>query len=97
MMPVPTEGRQSRCLRLSHPKIYGNLVSDMKSSKGCRDWRNFDVFYNDDVDMSITADEAAKQRAIAYQRQVREMECLAAAWSRSEPSSDRSIEVDMIG
>ena len=100
MMPVPHDPRPSRCLRLSHPRIYSNLVSDMKHSKGCRDWKNFAVFYNDDVDMSITADEVARQRAIEYQRKVRELNCSLASWPSSAPTSpdsDRSIEVDMIG
>ena len=93
MMPLPHNERPSKCLRLSHPRIYSSIVSDMKSCKGCRDWKNFAVFYPDDVDMNITADEAAKQRAIDYQRRLRELNCSLASW----PSSDRSIEVDMIG
>ena len=93
MMPLPHEARPSRCLRLSHPRIYGGLVSDMKASKGCRDWRNFAVFYHDDVDMSITADEAARKKAIEYQRKLRQLNCSF----DSGPSSDRSIEFDMIG
>lgn len=97
MMPVPNDSRPSRCLRLSHPRIYSNLVSDMKSSKGCRNWKDFAVFYNDDVDMNLTADEAAKRRAIEYQRKVRELNCSLASWPCSEPASDRSVEVDMIG
>lgn len=93
MMPYPHEPRPSRCLRLSHPKIYSGLVYDMKASKGCRDWRNFAVFYADDVDMNITADEAARKRALDYQRKLRQLNCSF----DSDPSSDRSIEVDMIG
>lgn len=96
-MPVPHDPRPSRCLRLSHPRIYSNIVSDMKSSKGCRDWKNFAVFYDDDVDMSTTADEAAKRKAIEYQKRLRELNCSLASWPSSAPSSDRSIEVDMIG
>ena len=67
MMPVPPDGRPSRCLRLSHPKIYGNLVSDMKHTMGCRDWRKFDVFYNDDIDMNTSAIEYAKRKALDYE------------------------------
>ncbi len=93
MMPLPTEHRPSKCLRLSHPRIYSNVVSDMKASKGCRDWRNFAVFYNDDVDMSITADEAAEQRAIEHRRQLKKLNCTF-EWSQC---SRRSVEVDMIG
>lgn len=73
MMPVPYDPRPSRCLRLSHPRIYSNLVGDMKSEKGCRDWRNFAVFYHDDVDMSTSADEAARQKALEYQRKWKQL------------------------
>ncbi|KAK5171445.1 uncharacterized protein LTR77_004589 [Saxophila tyrrhenica] len=93
MMPLPQDHRPSKCLRLSHPRTYGNLVSDMKRSKGCRDWKNFAVFPTDDVDMSITADEAARQRAIDYQRKVKQLNS-SFQWSEG---SNRSIEVDMIG
>jgi hypothetical protein len=96
-MPVPHDARPSRCLRLSHPRIYSNIVSDMKSCKGCRDWKNFAVFYDDDVDMSTTADEAARRKAIEYQKRLRELNCSLASWPSSAPSSDRSTEVDMIG
>ena len=93
MMPLPHEPRPSRCLRLSHPRTYGALVYDMKASKGCRDWRNFPVFYNEDVDMSISADEAARKKAIDYQRKVRQLNC---SFSDSD-GTDTSIEADMIG
>jgi hypothetical protein len=69
----------------------------MKSCKGCRDWKNFAVFYDDDVDMSTTADEAARRKAIEYQKRLRELNCSLASWPSSAPSSDRSTEVDMIG
>lgn len=92
MMPVPHDARPSRCLRLSHPRVYGNLVSDMKASKGCRDWRSFAVFYDDDVDMSMTADEAARKKALEYQRTWRQINCSFESSPRSDVSS-----VDMIG
>ena len=93
MMPLPYDPRPSRCLRLSHPRVFGNLVTDMKASKGCRDWRNFAVFYDDDVDMSTSADEAARKKALEYQRSVRLL-------NRSFESDIRSrsdISTDMIG
>ena len=93
MMPLPLDYRPSHCLRLSHPRVYGNIVSDMKASKGCRDWRNFAVFYDDDVDMSMTADEAAKKKALEYQRQWRKIN----RSFESSPSSPQSGVVDMIG
>ena len=93
MMPLPHDSRPSRCLRLSHPRVYGNLVTDMKASKGCRDWRNFAVFYDDDVDMSMSADEAARKKAIEYQRMLRKINCSF----ESSPRSDISSPVDMIG
>ena len=92
-MPLPHDARPSRCLRLSHPRVYGNLVSDMKTSKGCRDWRNFNVFYDDEIDMSISADEAARKRAIEYQRKVRELNC-SFEWSGN--LSDRMNTLDMV-
>lgn len=97
MMPVPHDPRPSHCLRLSHPRIYSNIVSEMKSDMKSRDWKNFAVFYNDDVDMNLTADEAARRTTIAYQKRLRELNCSLASWPSSELSSDRSIEVDMIG
>ena len=93
MMPLPHDARPSGCLRLSHPKVYSNLVSDMKSSKGCRDWRNFAVFYDDDVDMSTTADEAARKKALEYRQMVQRLN----RSFESGPQSDRSVSVDMIG
>ena len=92
MMPYPFEPRPSKCLRLSHPKTYSALVSEMKYAKGCRDWRNFDVFYADEVDMSITADEAARQRAIEYQRKLRQLEC-----SFDSDTTGRPLSPGMIG
>jgi hypothetical protein len=92
MMPLPVEHRPSKNLRLTCPKIHSNLVNDMKASKGCRDWRNFAVFYNDDVDMSMTADEAARQRALEYQRRVKELNS-SFDWC---PGSSQSASVDMI-
>ena len=93
MMPVPTEKRQSRCLRLSHPKIYSALVYDMKTCKGCRDWKNFPVFYPDDVDDTMSAEEAAHKKALDYQRKLKQMECSFASFDQTS----RSISVDMIG
>ncbi|KAK4551949.1 hypothetical protein LTR86_010741 [Recurvomyces mirabilis] len=68
MMPLPPDPRPSRCLRLSNPKTYGDIVSSMKCEKGCRDWRNFAVFHDDDVDMTKSADDIAKKVAAAYER-----------------------------
>ena len=62
MMPVPMEGRPSHCLRLSQPRIYSNIVDSMKKTKGCRDWRNFAVFYDNDVDELMDADDYALKR-----------------------------------
>ncbi|QIW98097.1 hypothetical protein AMS68_003615 [Peltaster fructicola] len=70
MMPVPNDGRQSRCLRLSYPKIYSNIVTDMKEAKGCRDWRNFAVFEADDVDDSISADDLARKKSEDYEKKM---------------------------
>lgn len=92
MMPIPHDARPSRCLRLSHPRIYSNLVYDMKTCKGCRDWRSFDVFYDDDVDMSITADEAARKKALEYQLQLRMLN----SSFESGPSTQRSTSVDAV-
>lgn len=51
------------------------------------------MFYKDEVDMSITADEAAEQRAIEHRRQMKKLNCTF-QWS---PGSSQSVEVDMIG
>ena len=81
-------------MRLSHPRIYSSLVYDMKASKKSREWREFPVFFDDDVDESTTADEAARKKAIEYQRKVRQL-------NSSFPWSDKTCTshdtVDMIG
>lgn len=89
MMALPDDPshRPSKCLRLSFPKIYGALVSDMKASKGCRDWRNFAVFPDDDVDMTKSAEDIARLRSAEYHKKMRQFESF----------SDESVEVDMIG
>jgi hypothetical protein len=65
----------------------------MKAAKGCRDWRNFAVFYDDEVDMSITADEKARRKALEHQRTVKQLNCTF-RWC---DASDEPIGVDMIG
>lgn len=101
MMPMPHDARPSRCLRISHPRIYGNLVADMKACKGCRDWRNFPVFGADDVDMNMSADEYARKKAIEYQRRVFTLgdsfDSVSPSASPTSAMSDRSVSVDMIG
>lgn len=89
MMPVPPEPRASRCLRLSHPKTYSNIVEGMKASKGCRDWRNFAVFHPDEVDETCSAGEVARKRAADYERRLRHL--------NSFSSDGDSFGVDMIG
>lgn len=93
-MPVPPEhDRESRCLRMSRPGIYGDIVHSMKQSKGCRNWRDFDVFYKDEVDMALSADEVARKRARQYERNVRALDSF-----RETNESRRSIDdVDLIG
>jgi len=95
MMPVPINERPSQCMRLSHPKVYSSIVSDMKCTMKCRDWKNFATFYTDDVDMSISADEAARNRALEYRRQWKQ---LNASFPISAECRPRSVDtVDMIG
>lgn len=77
MMPEPVEPRSSRCLRLSQPKTYSNIITSMKQAQGCRDWRNFDVFHVDDVDDDISADEVARQRAADCDRKCKKFEKLS--------------------
>nr|POF16388.1 hypothetical protein CFP56_23906 [Quercus suber] len=89
MMPLPEDARASRCLRLSHPRIYSNIIEGMKVSQGCRDWRNFAVFHADDVDETCSADEVARKRAADYERKVRQL--------NSFSSDGDSFGVDMIG
>lgn len=71
MMPVPAEPSPSRCLRLSQPRIYGDIVSSMKADRGCRDWRGFDVFHNDEIDDRLSAAEAAKLKSEQCERKLR--------------------------
>ena len=50
------------------------------------------MFYDDDVDMSTTAEEAAHKKAVEYQKKLKDL------WSfDSGPRAPKSIEVDMIG
>lgn len=91
MMPVPPEPRVSRCLRMSHPKIYSGIVDSMKETKGCRDWRKFDVFYTDEVDMTISAPEVGQKRAADHDQKLRDLN------SFSSDVGQHVIGVDMIG
>lgn len=77
---------------MSHPKIYGNIIDSMKSERGCRDWRSFATFHADEVDMKVSAIEAAEKRARDFERRMRELESFSSA-----SGSDQSSEVDMIG
>lgn len=92
MMPVPHNERPSRCLRISHPKMYSSLVNDMKACRGgSRDWRAFDVFYDDDVDMNVSAVDRARKTAECHARKMRMLESF-------DSDTRRSIdEVDLIG
>ncbi|KAK3112682.1 hypothetical protein LTR53_010800 [Teratosphaeriaceae sp. CCFEE 6253] len=83
MMPVPTEAKPSRCLRLSLPKTYSDIVETMKCEKGCRDWRNFAVFHDDEIDMKKSAVEYAKRKAADYERKARESNSFSCGDSRS--------------
>lgn len=60
MMALPEEPRPSKCMRLSRPKHYSDIVQSMKDSKGCRDWKNFPVFHDLEVDMSKSAEDYAR-------------------------------------
>jgi len=56
---------------LSMPKTYADIVEGMKCERGCRAWRDFAVFEDDDVDMTKSAVEVAKQTAARCERKVR--------------------------
>lgn len=72
MMPSPPDTRNpQRCLRMSHPRLYASIVKEMKTEKGCRDWRNFAVFPEDDVDERYTAEELARKKAQEYQKKLK--------------------------
>ncbi|KAF2769663.1 hypothetical protein EJ03DRAFT_271957 [Teratosphaeria nubilosa] len=92
MMPVPDEPRASRCLRLSHPKTYSGIVEGMKKAKGSRDWRNFAVFYDDEIDEGRSAIEEAQKRAREYERKWKQLQ----SFGEASQSTDSDI-VDMIG
>ncbi|KAK5133940.1 hypothetical protein LTR08_007060 [Meristemomyces frigidus] len=61
MMAVPTEAKPSMCLRISHPRTYAHIIADMRTAKGCRDWKSFATFEANDVDLPM--DEVNKRRA----------------------------------
>lgn len=92
MMPVPHNERPSRCLRLSHPKVYSSLVAEMKAERGgSRDWRGFDVFYADEVDEKVSAVERARKTAENHARKMRLLDSF-------DSEARRSIDdVDLIG
>lgn len=77
---------------MSHPKIYSNIIDSMKSERGCRDWRSFATFYSDEVDMKVSAVEAAEKRVREFERRMRALESFS-----SSGGSEGSEEVDMIG
>lgn len=56
---------------MSHPRLYASIVKEMKVEKGCRDWRNFAVFPEDDVDERYTAEELARKKAQEYQKKLK--------------------------
>lgn len=95
MMAVPPEPRPSKCMRLSRPKHYSDVVNAMKESKGCRDWKNFPVFFDLEVDMSKSAEDyarAVRGRTLEYEK----TGCRPDLLSSSEESM--FLEgVDMIG
>ncbi|CZT24714.1 uncharacterized protein RCC_10442 [Ramularia collo-cygni] len=71
MMALPEEPRPSKCMRLSRPGVYSDIVQSMKENKGCRDWKNFPVFYDLEVDMSKSAEDyarAVRGRTAEYER-----------------------------
>ncbi|EMC97546.1 hypothetical protein BAUCODRAFT_456145 [Baudoinia panamericana UAMH 10762] len=91
MMPVPAESGRGSCLRLSQPKTYSNIVDSMKACKGCRDWRNFAVFHNDEVDMALSAVEVAQRQAANYERKLRQFSS-----SSLEGTGSQSLEADLV-
>jgi hypothetical protein len=72
MMPSPPDTRNpQRCLRMSHPRLYASIVKEMKVEKGCRDWRSFAVFPEDDVDERYTATELAHKKSQEHQKKMK--------------------------
>ena len=51
--------------------MYASIVKEMKTEKGCRDWRNFAVFPEDDVDERYTAEELARKKAQEHQKKMK--------------------------
>lgn len=61
----------------------------MKKCRGCRDWRNFDVFDELEIDMSVSAVERAEKRAADYEKRLRKY---------GRTASNQEVELpDMIG
>ena len=77
MMPVPPEAKPSKCLRLSQPRVYSGIVYGMKCEKGCRNWKEFAVFEDDEIDMTKSAVECARQHAARFAKKVRELDSMS--------------------
>ncbi|CAK4034544.1 Hypothetical predicted protein [Lecanosticta acicola] len=92
MMPLPAEPRASRCLRLSQPKTYSNIVHSMKSERGSRDWKSFPVFPDDEVDMADSANERARRKTVEHARKMRAFSSFT-----DQQHRDPLDAVDMIG
>ena len=72
MMPSPPDTRNpQRCLRMSHPRLYASIIKEMKVEKGCRDWRNFAVFPDDEVDERFTAEELSLRKSQEHQKKLK--------------------------
>lgn len=70
MMALPDEPRPSKCMRLSRPKHYSDIVNAMKECKNSRDWKSFEVFHDLEVDMSKSAEDYAtwtRARTLEYE------------------------------
>ncbi|KAK6441076.1 hypothetical protein LTR95_002706 [Oleoguttula sp. CCFEE 5521] len=92
MMPLPPDERgPPRCLRVSYPRIYSDIVGDMKAAKGCRDWRNFAVFHENDVDMKVSAEDFGRRKKADFERKMRVLS------SFSDGSDGYCGELDTIG
>jgi hypothetical protein len=56
---------------MSHPRLYASIIKEMKVEKGCRDWRSFAVFPEDDVDERYTATELAHKKSQEHQKKMK--------------------------
>lgn len=70
--------------------MYTEIVSEMKIAKGCRNWKDFPVFHDDDINEKVSADHYARKKAKDCEKKCQRF----ASFSSSE---EFDPSMDMIG